>query len=311
MIRKESIRDIYGKELVKLAKNNSNIIVLDADLSTSTKTNYFEEEIPNRFFEMGIAEANMVSVAAGLSLNGFIPFVNTFSVFLTGRAYDQIRQGIAVPKLNVKLIGSSCGLSDFADGATHQSIEDIAIMRALPNMVVLVPVDSYELVKILYFSINYNGPVYIRLTRSLVPIITDENDPFSLGKMNVIAEGDDISIFACGVMVEKALESSNLLLRENISMKVINVSTIKPIDPNEVKKHITKKKYVITAEEHSIIGGLGSAILEALEDEPIILRRIGVNDIFGQSASNYDELMNFYNLSAKNIVNCARNFFQK
>ena len=306
MRQKENLREAYGKELLKCAKENNRIIALDADLCGSTMSVYIEKEIPERFFEMGIAEQNMISVAAGLALVGKIPFVHSFAVFAAGQAYNQIRQGIALPKLNVKIIGSSCGLSDFGDGATHQSVEDISIMRAIPNMVVIVPVDAIETRKVVRAVIKYNGPVYIRITRNDLVNVTNEEDPFEIGKIFKVAEGNDITVFACGIMVSQALEARKALLEMGISARVVNVSTIKPLDIENVKKFAKDVKGVITAEENNIIGGLGGAISEALSEELIKIKKVGINDEFGQSANCYEDLINYYGLTPKNIVNAAK-----
>ena len=306
MRQKENLREAYGKELLKCAKENNRIIALDADLCGSTMSVYIEKEIPERFFEMGIAEQNMTSVAAGLALVGKIPFVHSFAVFAVGQAYNQIRQGIALPKLNVKIIGSSCGLSDFGDGATHQSVEDISIMRAIPNMVVIVPVDAVETRKVVRAVIKYDGPVYIRITRNDLVNVTNEEDPFEIGKIFKVAEGNDITVFACGIMVSQALEARKTLLEMGISTRVVNVSTIKPLDLENVKKFAKDVKGVITAEENNIIGGLGGAISEALSEELIKIKKVGINDEFGQSANCYEDLINYYGLTPKNIVDAAR-----
>ncbi len=305
MIKKSSLREAYGKELLSLARENEQIVVLDADLRGSTMSCYFANEFPKRFFEMGIAEQNMISTAAGLSLVGKIPFVNTFSVFATGRPYDQIRQGVALPKLNVKIIGSSCGLSDYGDGATHQSVEDISIMRSIPNIVVISPVDAVEMKKVVRAVVEYQGPVYIRINRNDLPILTDEKESFEIGKINKIADGKDIAIFATGFMVFQALQARAILKNKGISARVINVSTIKPIDVDKVKEYAKDVKGVITAEEHSIIGGLGGTICEVLSDELVKIKRVGINDKFGQSASNYEELINYYGLTPQVIVKKA------
>lgn len=291
-----------------MAKKDKRIVVLDADLCGSTKTCYMEREIPERFFEMGIAEQNMLSTAAGLSLTGKIPFVNSFSVFVVGQPYNQIRQGIAVPKLNVKIVGSSCGLSDFGDGATHQSVEDICIMRSIPNMVVIVPVDAIEMRKVVKESIKYAGPVYIRINRNDLPNITNESDVFEIGKAQKIADGGDLAIFACGLMVSQALKAREILLTQGISLRIVNISTIKPLDIKGIKEFSKDVKGILTAEEHSIIGGLGGAICEALSDESVKIKRIGINDKFGQSASCYEDLIQFYNLTPEIIVKKAKEF---
>jgi transketolase len=305
MLKKSSLREAYGREILSLARENEQIVVLDADLRGSTMSCYFAKEFPERFFEMGIAEQNMISTAAGLSLVGKIPFVNTFSVFATGRPYDQIRQGVALPKLNVKIVGSSCGLSDYEDGATHQSIEDISIMRSIPNMVVISPVDAVETKKVVRAVVEYQGPVYIRINRNDLQVLTDENEPFKIGKMNKITEGEDITIFATGFMVYQALQAREILKNKGFSSRIINVSTIKPIDLDKVKEYAKNVRGVITAEEHSIIGGLGGTICEVLSDELVKIKRVGINDKFGQSASNYEELINYYGLTPQVIVEKA------
>jgi transketolase len=302
-MNKKSLRDAYGEELLRLAKENKNIVALDADLSSSTRSAYIRDEIPERFFEMGIAEQNMTTTAAGLSLTGKIPFANSFAVFSTGRSYDQIRQGIALPNLNVKIAGSSAGMSDYGDGATHQAIDDISIMRTLPNMTVISPMDAVETKKAVKAIVDYNGPVYLRVSRAELPVLMSEDYNFEIGKMNLIEDGNDITIFANGLMVHKALEARETLKEDGVTCKVVNVSTIKPLDVEEVKKYVSGVKGVVTAEEHSIIGGLGSAITEALDDELIKIKRVGVKDKFGQSACDYDVLLKHYGLTSQEIVN--------
>jgi len=305
MMKMSNLREAYGRELLSLSRENKQIVVLEADLRGSTMSCYFAKEFPERFFEMGIAEQNMISTAAGLSLVGKIPFVNTFAVFATGRPYDQIRQGVALPKLNVKIVGSSCGLSDYGDGATHQSVEDIAIMRSIPNMVIISPVDAVEMKKVVRAVVEYQGPVYIRINRNDLPVLTDEDESFEIGKINKVADGKDITIFATGFMVYQALQARAILQDKGISARVINVSTIKPINVDKVKEYVKDVKGVITAEEHSIIGGLGGTICEALSDELVKVKRVGIDDKFGQSASNYEELINYYGLTPQAIIEKA------
>lgn len=305
-MKRASLGIAYGKELLELAKENENIVALDADLSASTMSCILEAEYPERFFEMGIAEQNMVSTAAGLSLAGKIPFVNSFAVFITGRAYDQVRQGIALPNLNVKLVGSSCGLSDFGDGGTHQTIEDISMMRSLPNMTVISPVDAVETRKAVREMVKLKGPVYLRISRAELPVITSEEENFTIGKVRKMADGEDVTIFATGIMVSKALRARNELEKSGISARVINVSTIKPLDVEKILEYSADVRGVVTAEEHSIIGGLGSAICEALSDKAIKILRVGINDQFGQSAANYDELLECYGLTVSEIVKKSR-----
>ncbi len=297
-----NLREAYGRELLEIARQDERVVALDADLSGSTMTKYLQEEIPERFFEMGIAEANMVSVAAGLALSGKIPFVNTFSVFAAGQPYNQIRQGVALPNLNVRIVGSSCGLSDAGDGATHQSIEDITIMRAIPNMTIVEPVDVEETRKVVRASLQHQGPMYIRISRSSLPLLTNSQTPFSIGKMNKITDGSDIVIFASGFMVSQSIKAREILEKDGFTIRIINVNTIKPLDKDEVFKYSKNVKGIITAEEHSIIGGLGSAISELLCDKKIPIKKVGIEDQFGQSASSHEELIEYYNLTPQAIV---------
>jgi transketolase len=295
-------RQVYGETLLELGKENSDIVVLEADLGKSTMTVLFEQEFPERFFEMGIGEANMTSFAAGLSLTGKIPFTNSFAVFAAGRAFDQIRQGISIPKLNVKIVGSSAGLSDFGDGATHQSVEDIAIMRAIPNMTVLVPVDGIETRKMVRKMVEYNGPVYLRINRHDLPDLFSEEWEYVIGKPYLIREGKDIVVFANGIMVSKAVQAAERLEKEGISVRVVNVSSLKPVNEDEVKKYANGVRGIITAEEHSLIGGLASVITYILRGIGIPVIPVGINDRFGQSAHSYDELLEEYGLTTENII---------
>jgi transketolase len=301
-MEKENLREAYGRELLEIARKDERVVALDADLCGSTMTSLLEKEMPERFFEMGIAEANMVSVAAGLSLAGKIPFVNTFSVFAAGQPYNQIRQGVALPNLNVRIVGSSCGLSDAGDGATHQSIEDVAIMRAIPNMTVVVPVDAEETRKVVRASIEYQGPMYIRINRSSLPVLTGPETAFKIGKMNLMAEGSDVTVFATGLMVYQALQARETLAKDGVSIAVVNVSTIKPLAKNEILQYAKNVKGIVTAEEHSMIGGLGGAIAEAISDQTIPIKMVGINDEFGQSASSHEELLEYYHLTSQTII---------
>ena len=295
-------RQVYGETLLELARENPNIVVLEADLSKSTMTCLFEEEFPERFFEMGIGEANMTSFAAGLSLTGKIAFTNSFAVFAAGRAYDQIRQGISIGKLNVKIIGSSAGLSDFGDGATHQSVEDIAIMRAIPNMTVLAPADGIETRKITRKIIEHNGPVYMRLNRHDLPDLCKKDQEYEIGKSYLIREGRDAVIFAHGIMVSRSLSAAEKLDKDGISVRVVNVSSLKPTDEKEIREFASNIKAIVTVEEHSLIGGLASIITYILRGTGIPIDCIGINDRFGQSAHNYNELLKEYGLTKENII---------
>lgn len=298
-----SLREAYGKALVELGAQNKNIVALDADLSKSTRTALFQEAYPERFFEISIAEQNMIGVAVGLALTGKIPFVNSFAVFATGRTYDQIRQSACIANINIKICGSSSGLSDFGDGATHQSLEDVALMRVLPNMTVLVPVDAVETKKMVEFAVRHNGPVYLRINRNDLPVYTDESTEFELGKLYQMRDGEDAVVFANGVMVSKAMEAAEILEKEGTGVRVVNVSIVKPLKKDEVLKYIKGVKGIVTAEEHSIIGGLGSAIVELLRDvDHPPVEFIGVKDRFGTSASNYEELLEYFGLTSESIT---------
>lgn len=305
-MKKQNQRQVYGETLLDLGRKDKNIVVLEADLGKSTMSCLFENEFPERFFEMGIGEANMTSFAAGLSLTGKIPFTNSFAVFAAGRAFDQIRQSISIPKLNVKIIGSSAGLSDFGDGSTHQSVEDVAIMRAIPNMTVLVPADGNEVRKMTTKICEYHGPVYMRVNRHDLPDVFPEDQDFEIGKSYLIRDGSDVVIFACGLMVSQALQAAEQLEKENISARVVNVSSLKPIDENSIKKFAAGVKGIITAEEHSLIGGLASVITYILRGSGTPVSAIGIEDKFGQSAHGYDELLEAYGLTAENIIRSAR-----
>jgi transketolase len=299
-------REVYGRTLVEIGREYPAVVVLEADLGKSTMSCYFEEAFPERFFEMGIAEANMTSFAAGLSLTGKIPFTNSFAVFAAGRAYDQIRQGVCIPGLNVRIVGSSCGLSDFGDGSTHQSVEDVAIMRAIPNMTVLVPADGNETRTMTRALATYRGPVYMRITRNDLPDVMPRDEPFVAGKPHLIRPGSDVAVFANGQMVSLALEAARALSEEGISLRVINVSSIKPADKIALAALADGMKGVVTAEEHSLIGGLAALVREALQGSPTAMRSIGIEDRFGQSAHNYEDLLQAYGLTPAHIAEAAR-----
>ena len=305
-MKSQNCRVVYGQTLVELGKENKNIVALDADLSKSTMTTLFQEAFPDRYFEMGIAEQNMVSIAAGMAISGKIPFINSFAVFSTGRVYDQIRQSVCIGKLNVKIIGSSCGLSDFSDGATHQSVEDMAIMRAIPNMTVLAPADGIETKKMTKAAVEYNGPVYIRINRNPMPDVTTETEKLEIGMPSVIRQGKDIVVFANGYMVWKALKAAEILEKEGISLRVVNVSSLKPINEKAMKDMVSGVKGIITIEEHSIIGGLASAITFILRGGNIRIEPIAINDMFGQSAYGYEELLDFYGLNEMAVIEAAQ-----
>jgi transketolase len=303
----ESCRVWYGRELLALAKEDLSIVALDADLCRSTMSTYIEEELPQQFFEIGIAEQNMLGIAAGMALNGMKPFVNTFAVFLTGRAYDQIRQVIAYPALNVKLVGSSAGLSDYGDGATHQTVEDISLMRTIPNMTVISPADHVQTKAITNFLAGYEGPVYLRLSRAETEQIFPDDYQFQLGKVDRLVQGDDLAIISTGVLTGTALKAARQLESRGIKAAVINVGTIKPLDRDDLLKAIGGNRRVITFEEHSIYGGLGSAVAEILiqEKSGYCMDIMGVRDMFGQSAESHQELLKHYHLTEEDLVAAA------
>ena len=296
-------RTAYGQTLVELCHKNKDIVVLDADLGASTmgKMVEMDPEIAEQHIEMGIAEANMISTAGGLARAGKIPFCSSFAVFAGGRAFDQIRQSIAIGKLNVKICGSSAGCSDFGDGATHQSVDDIAYMRVIPNMNVFVPADANETVAVVKYMAEHEGPMYLRVNRNPYDNVTEENAKFVPGEPVVLKEGTDVAVFACGVMVTKALEAAKAL-EGKISVKVVNVCSIKPLYRESVVKIANSVKGVVTAEEHSIIGGLGGAIAEALRLEKKPIEFVGIRDRFGASAHNYDDILDYLGLTTESIV---------
>lgn len=306
MAEKIATRDAYGDELAVLGKENPKIVVLDADLSKSTKTNVFKKAFPGRHFNFGVAEANMMVTAAGLASCGKIPFASTFAVFASGRAWEPIRSSICYPKLNVKIVATHGGITVGEDGATHQANEDIAIMRALPNMTVIVPADGIETKKAIRAISEYDGPVYMRLGRLGVPVIFDEDYDFQIGKAVVMKQGADVSLFACGIMTAAALEAAEILAAEGISAEVVNVATIKPLDAGTIIASARKTGCAVSAEEHSVIGGLGSAIAEALIGAcPVPMKMVGVKDTFGESGVPA-KLLEKYGLTAADIVSAAK-----
>ena len=299
-------RDAYGEALAELGAVNENIVVLEADLSKSTKTSDFKKVYPERHFNMGIAEQNMLGVAAGFAAAGKIPFASSFAVFATGRAYDQIRNSIAYPNLNVKIAATHAGLTVGEDGGSHQMLEDIALMRALPNMTVIVPADGIETKQAVKAAAEYEGPVYIRMGRPKVPVLFDENYTFEIGKGVVLKEGTDVTLVGTGIMVSKAVEAAELLAAEGISAAVVNISTIKPLDAELIVAQAQKTGAIVTCEEHNIYGGLGSAVAEVLvENCPVPMARVGVADKFGESGLP-DELLEKHGLTAANIAAQAK-----
>ncbi|HHW57117.1 MAG TPA: transketolase family protein [Clostridia bacterium] len=301
-------REAYGKALVELGAKNKNVVVLDADLSKSTKTADFQKVYPDRFFNIGISEQDMMVTAAGLATCGKIPFASTFAIFATGRAYEQVRNSIGYPHLNVKIAATHAGITVGEDGATHQSIEDISLMRGIPGMVVINPADAEETREAIFAAAEHYGPVYIRLGRMAVPDIHDQNYRFELGKGELIREGKDVAIIATGIMVAIAIEAADKLKEEGIKATVVNIHTIKPIDKDLIVEVAKKTGKVITAEEHNIIGGLGSAVCEVLSEEyPVKVKRIGIKDQFGQSGSP-KELLKHYGLTAEDIIKAVKLF---
>lgn len=295
-------REAYGKALVKLGQVNDNVVVLDADLSKSTKTNDFYKAFPDRFFNMGIAEQNLIGAACGLATAGKIPFASSFAMFATGRAFEVIRNSVCYPKLNVKVCATHAGLTVGEDGASHESIEDMAIMRVIPNMTVLVPADAIETEQMIFEAAKFNGPMYVRLGRSAVPTLFDENYKFEIGKGVVVAPGNDATIIACGIMVNEAIIASQTLKSEGINARVINMSTIKPIDKELIITAANETGAIVTAEEHSVIGGLGSAVSEVVSEEsPVVVKKVGVKDVFGESGTP-SELLKKHGLTAQDIV---------
>ena len=306
MSKHYSQRLAYGEEIVKLGKEDKDIVVLEADLGRSTMSCLFQDAIPGRYFEVGIAEQNMLSTAAGLAASGKKAFASTFAVFASGRAYDQIRQTICTGNLNVKICGSSSGLSDYGDGATHQSIEDVSIMSAIPNMTVLTPCDVNETRMAVRKAAEIEGPVYLRLVRNDVPDVLELDDDYEIGKLRTIKQGDDIAIIAHGVMVEKALEAAKELEAEGISTRVVNAGTMKPFDYQGVLDIAKDVKGIITAEDHTFIGGLASKTALALRQSDVKMDYVAVEDLFGQSAHDVEDLMRHYGLTVENIVSKAK-----
>ena len=304
---KKATRQSYGEILEMLGEKNEKIVVLDADLSAATKTSIFAKKFPDRFFDMGIAEANMMGVAAGMASCGKIPFVSTFAAFAAGRAYDQIRSSICYPNLNVKICATHCGITVGEDGATHQMLEDLALMRALPNMTVISTSDDVQTKWLIEEISKVDGPVYVRLARLATPVIYEETQKFEIGKAIQIGEGTDATVFATGVVVPEAIKAKEILEKEGIHIRVVDVHTIKPIDKEIIIKSAKETKKLISIEDHSIIGGLGSAIAEVLTEEyPCKLLRMGMKDVFGKSG-NAVELLKYFGLTSEEIIKVIKN----
>ena len=303
---KKPTRDGFGEGIVELGAKRKDVVVLSADLTESTRAGWFKEKFPERFFSMGVSEQDMICTAAGLALSGKIPYACTFGVFAAGRAWDQIRVSVAYMNLNVRIVGTHGGISVGPDGPTHQAIEEITLMRALPNMTVVVPCDAIEAKKATIASASYKGPVYFRLGRSKVPVVTSENDDFEIGKAKILRNGGDVAIIACGHEVYEALVACDILKKEGIEARLINLHTIKPIDSDVIKTAARDTGAIVTAEEHTIIGGMGSACSEILAQEfPVPIEFVGVKDRFGESGSP-DKLFEIFGLTAKYIVEAAK-----
>ncbi len=299
-------RQGYVDALIELARENPLIVVLDADVAKATRTCDFEKVFPDRFFNCGVQEANMISVAAGLALEGFIPFATTFGVFASCRAADQVRNSVAYSRLNVKIAATHCGISTGGDGASHQANEDIAIMRSFPNMTVLVPGDYEEARQATRAAASYDGPVYLRLGRDSYPVVEAIHGPFEIGTAKVLAEGEDVTLVTTGIMVSEGREAVRLLAREGISAGLIHLPTVKPLDEEALVRAARRAGAIVTAEEHSIVGGLGEAVAACLAERyPVPVRRVGVRDVFGESGTA-QELLTRYGLRAANIVDEAR-----
>lgn len=300
---KKATRQSYGEALVELGKANKDVVVFDADVAGATKTELFAKEFPNRFFDVGIAEANMISTAAGLATCGKIPFVSTFAVFAAGRGYDQIRASVCYPNLNVKICATHSGVTVGEDGATHQMLEDLSMMRTLPNMTVISASDDVQTKFMVNEIAKIKGPVYLRLARLKTNIIYEENQKFEIGKAFTFGEGTDGTVFATGVTVAEALKAQEILGKNGINIRVVDMHTIKPIDRETIIKSAQETKKLVSIEDHNIIGGLGSAIAEVLTEEyPVKLKRLGIKDKFGMSG-NAEELMKYYHITAEDIIN--------
>lgn len=304
-------RETYGETLADLGGKYPEIVVLDADLSSSTKTNIFAKKFPSRFFNMGVSEQDLMGTAAGFAAAGKIPFASSFAIFAAGKAWEQIRQSIAYPSLNVKIVATHGGITVGEDGGSHQTTEDIGLMRILPNMTVVVPADSIETRKALEAIVLHKGPVYMRLSRLKFPLIFDESYQFKLGKGTVIGEGKDVTIFACGLMLSQALKAREILKTQGVEAKLVNISTIKPLDEDLILACANETRAIVTAEEHSIIGGLGSAVAEVVSEKfPVPIRRIGVRDRFGTSGKA-EKLLEYFGLTPEDIVKAVHEVLKK
>ena len=311
MVEMKATRQAYGESLVELGERNKNIVVLDADLAKSTTTIMFGKKFPDRFFDMGVAEANMMNTAAGLATCGKIPFVSSFCIFATGRAWEQIRNTICSGGLNVKIVATHSGVAVGADGSSHQSIEDIALMRAIPTMTVIEPCDAVEAKKAVFAAAEFEGPVYIRMGRSPVPTITAPDTKFKIGKSIILREGKDVSIVACGALVTNSLDAASILSEEGIEATVVNMHTLKPIDVETLTRVAKETGAIVTAEQHVLDGGLGSCVASVIAREfPIPIEMIGIDNRFGQSGDP-DILFKEYHLTAEDIVKSVRKVIKR
>lgn len=307
----QATRDAYGKTLVELGKKHNDIVVLDADLAASTKTILFAKEFPERFFNVGVAEQNLIGFAAGLASCGKVAFASTFAMFATGRAWEQIRSTVCASQLNVKIVCSHAGITVGEDGHSHQSLEDMALMCAIPGMTVIVPCDGPQTRKAVIASYQYKGPVYMRLNRPKFPVITKEEDPFTIGKAIKMRDGTDVTIIACGLMVGKSLDAIEKLSKKGISVGLINMHTIKPIDKDIIIQSAKETGAIVTAEEHSVIGGLGSmTACVLLKNHPVPIEMVGTKDTFGESGSP-DELCKVYNIDTPDIINAVEKVLER
>ncbi len=304
-------RDGFGKELVELGKKDKRIVVLSGDLEDATRAEYFKFEIPDRFFNLGIAEQDVIGTAAGMSMLGFVPFACSFAVFLTNRAYDMLRLDVCYNNTNVKVVCSHTGVTVGEDGASAQCLEDFAIMRVLPNIKVICPVDALEARKATRAIVAENGPMYMRTSRAPFPVLTKDSDPFVIGKANIMREGKDVTLIGCGIMVHECLQAAEILKKENIDARVINMHTIKPIDTAAIIKAAKETGAIVSAEEHQVNGGLGSAIAEVLaQNSPVPMEMVAVQDTFGETGTP-NQLLEKYGLKDKNIVEAVRKVIKR
>ncbi len=300
---KKSIREAFGKKLELLGADDSDIVVLDADLSASTQTKFFAKAYPERFFNVGIAEQDLITTASGLALTGKIPFAAAFAVFITGRAYDQVRMSVCYQKANVKIVGTHGGITVGEDGATHQALEDVALMRELPGMTVIVPADCRECEQVIEYAAKHQGPVYIRIARNSLPDIYPVDYKFNPNKAYILQEGTDVTLISNGDVLAETIRAAEILAKNNINAEIISVPVVKPLDSETIINSAKKTNYIVTVENHSIYGGLGSAICECLsENYPTKVLRIGINDSFGQSGDS-KELLKIYGLDSASIAN--------